>query len=61
MSKLVLCILSVVFLSGCATMGNTYSEKTATAQTCIENGIVAVLGVAFKGPEVFEKLCEKRN
>jgi hypothetical protein len=56
MSKLILCSLMLA-LSGCASM----EQRTAKAQTCLENSMFAVLTVEFKGLDVFNNLCEKHD
>lgn len=59
--KISLILFTALFLSGCATMGEHYSENTAKVQSCMEDTLVAVIGLPLKGFGAFEKLCEKRN
>lgn len=67
MNKVILC--SFVFLSGCATLGTTtdktfeqsYIEKTDVARVCIENTLVAILGLPVNGFYAFHDLCNKTN
>lgn len=52
-------------LTACATTGAsggaTYSESTKVVQQCMENTIVGVLLLPFKGPAALYDVCSDRK
>lgn len=66
MKKLILSLLALVWLSGCATtsggqdIGEKYQQNLKVVQTCMFNSIMGILSVPRTGFEGFYQVCSDK-